>query len=132
MYKSEYTAAYLTPWEIFANNCYTNRKIGAAEISNTSGGGAQVSETRANQGIGSSEVQFHYYRYDKLKTLPKEQNCQLIEWCKYQKHGGKVKKHDQGNSNNKSKTNNKAMKKMIGEAVAGNLSQLAGSDNKYY
>ena len=64
--------------------------------------------------------------------MSKESFDELAEWCRSQNNGGKFKKHDQGNSTNKSKTNNKAMKKMIGEAVAGNLSRLAGSDNEYY
>ena len=64
MNKFKDAAAYLTPWDHVAKNCNTNRKRGAAEISNTSGGRAQVSATRANQGRGSTGVQFHYYKYD--------------------------------------------------------------------
>ena len=45
--KYEDAAAYLTPWEHVAKNHNTNRKRGAAEISNTSSGGAQVTETGA-------------------------------------------------------------------------------------
>ena len=43
MNKLEYAAAYLTPQDPVANNLNTNRKRGASEISNTYGGGAQVS-----------------------------------------------------------------------------------------
>ena len=77
MNKFEDAAAYLTPWDPVANNRNTNRKRGADEISNTSDGGARVSATRAKQGRGFTGVDFRYYKYNKLKTLSKEQCDEL-------------------------------------------------------
>ena len=57
-HKLEDPSAYLTPWYLVSNNCNTNKKRGAAGISNKSGGGAQVSATGENQGRGSTGVEF--------------------------------------------------------------------------
>ena len=63
--------------------------------------------------------------------LFKEKRYELLEWHNYQKNVSKVKKHDQGNSNNNSKTKNKSMNRIISAAVDRGLSQLDGSDKKY-
>ena len=86
----------------------------------------EQSKEEALQGSSSATT-----KHDGFKALSKEQQDELVEWRKSQKNGSKVNKHNQGNSNNKSKTDNKSMKKMICVAVASYLSQLAGSDNLY-
>ena len=82
------------------------------------------------QGRGSTGDEFRYHKYDEFKTLSKEQCDELLEWRKSQKNSSKVKKNYQGNSNKRSKIDNKAMKKIIIAAVASTLSQLARSDNE--
>ena len=103
-----------------------------AEIFNPYGGGVQVSATGAKQGRCSTWVKFRYHKYDEFKTLYKEQLYELTECHKYYKNGGKSRKHNQGNSNHKSKTETKKTKKMISLEVDSTISQLDRSDNKYY
>ena len=74
----EDVAAYLTPWDLVANNHNTNRKCGSAEISNTSGVKAQVLATRENQGRGYIGVDFRYYKHDEFSALSKEQCDDII------------------------------------------------------
>ena len=64
------------------NSINNNRKRGAAEISNTSGVGAQVSATGATQVRDSTGIKYCYYEYDELKTLSKEQHNELNKWRK--------------------------------------------------
>ena len=64
MNKPEDAETHFTPWRPFDKNRNTNRKCGAAEISNTSGGGAQVSATGAKQGRGCAGAELCYYKYD--------------------------------------------------------------------
>ena len=47
---------------------------------------------------------------------------ELIEWRKSQKNGNKIKKYNQGNSNNKIKPDDKGTKKMISATMASDLS----------
>ena len=53
----------------------------------------------------------------------------MIECRKSHKNGVKGNKHDQRNSINESKTDNKATNKMISAVVASAISQLSVSDN---
>ena len=131
MNKFKDLAAYLIPWYPCTNNCNTNKKVGSAEIYNTSSRGEEFSATGANQLRCSTGVELCYYKYDEFKTLSKEERDELIEWREYQYSYGKVKKHGQGGFNNSSKNGNIAMKKMISAAVDSTLSQLAESYNQY-
>ena len=63
-YKLKYAAAHLTPRYPVAKNQNTNRKRGAAETSNTSTRGAQVSATGAKQERGSTWFDLRCYKYD--------------------------------------------------------------------
>ena len=130
MNKFEDAAAYLTPWDPVAKKSNNNRKRGAAEISNTFDGGALLSATRAKQVRVSTEDDSQYHKYGEFKTMPKEQRDEILEWGKSYKNGGTDRKHDQGNSNNNSKRDNKPTKKVISASVSSNISQLYGSDNK--
>ena len=56
--KFEYVADYFTSLYPVANNCNTNSECGADEISETSCVGSQISATGAEQGRGSTGVEF--------------------------------------------------------------------------
>ena len=58
----------------------------------------QVSATGAKQGRVPAGFKLRYYKYDEFKKLSKEQHDEILEYHKYQKNDGKIKKYDQGNS----------------------------------